>query len=115
MNPRRGEVWLVDLDPTRGSEMRKTRMVLVVSSDALGVLPIKLGVPFTEWQASFANNLWHVPVEPDGRNGLTKKSALDVLQLRALARERFLKLKGSVGAEVLAEVNAAVAALIEYD
>lgn len=57
MSPRRGEVWLVDLDPTRGAEMRKTRLVLVLSSDALGVLPIKLGVPITEWQTGFANHL----------------------------------------------------------
>jgi mRNA interferase MazF len=49
-DPRRGEIWLVDLDPTRGSEMKKTRLVLVISSDALGVLPVKLGVPITEWQ-----------------------------------------------------------------
>ena len=61
MTPRRGEVWLVDLDPTRGAEMRKTRMVLVLSSNALGVLPIKLGVPITQWQPGFAHHLWHVP------------------------------------------------------
>ena len=105
----------MNLDPTRGSEMRKTRMVLVISSDALGVLPIKLGVPITEWQASFANHLWHVPVEPNGRNGLTKKSALDVLQLRALAMDRFIQRRGTVESGLMAEVTAAVAALIEHE
>jgi len=29
----RGEVWLVNLDPTIGAEIRKTRPVVVVSSD----------------------------------------------------------------------------------
>lgn len=114
-NPRRGEIWWVDLDPTRGSEMKKTRLVLVISSDAVGVLPVKLGVPITEWQPGFANHLWHLRLEPDSRNGLTKTSALDVLQLRALAVERFVKRKGLVGAELLREATAAVAAVIEHE
>lgn len=33
--PRRGEVHLVSLDPTRGSEIRKTRPCVVVSPDEL--------------------------------------------------------------------------------
>jgi len=32
---RRGEVWWVDLDPTRGSEIRKTRPAVVVTADSL--------------------------------------------------------------------------------
>jgi len=69
----------------------------VISSDAVGVLPIKLGVPITEWQLGFTNHLWHIRLEPDHRNGLTKISALDVLQLRALAVERFVRRKGGCG------------------
>src|SRR6185369_15516453 len=113
-NPRRGDVCLVDLDPTRGPEMKKTRVV-VISSDAIGVLPIKLGVPITEWQPSFANHLWHVRLEPDSRNGLTKVSALDVLQMRALAVERFIKRNGPATAAVLGEVTAALAAIVEHE
>ena len=95
-NPRRGEIWLVELDPTRGAEMKKTRFVLVISSDAVGVLPIELGVPTTEWQASFINHLWHIRLDPGAQNGLTKISALDILQLRALAADRFVKRVGRV-------------------
>lgn len=32
---RRGEVWWVDLDPTRGSEIRKTRPAVVLTVNAL--------------------------------------------------------------------------------
>ena len=35
MNPSKGEVWLVNLDPTLGDEIRKMRPVIVVSRDAL--------------------------------------------------------------------------------
>lgn len=114
-DPRRGEIWLVDLDPTRGPEVKKTRMVLVISSDSIGVLPIKLGVPITTWQPSFANHIWHVRLEPDRRNGLGQISALDLLQVRALVIERFVKRKGVVADELLREATAALAAVIEHE
>lgn len=45
----RGEIWLVNLDPTVGAEIRKTGPVVVVNSDAVGTLPIRLVAPLTEW------------------------------------------------------------------
>jgi len=39
--PRRGDIWLVNFDPTVGTEIQKTRPAVVVSSDAVGRLPIK--------------------------------------------------------------------------
>jgi len=45
MNISRGEIWLVNLDPTIGTEICKTRPVIVVSSDAIGALPIRLVAP----------------------------------------------------------------------
>lgn len=32
---KRGEVWLVNLDPTRGSEIKKTRPAVIITVDAL--------------------------------------------------------------------------------
>ena len=34
-SPQRGDVWWVDLDPTRGGENRKTRPAVIVSADGL--------------------------------------------------------------------------------
>ena len=39
MNVSRREIWLVNLDPTLGAEIRKTRPVVVVNSDSIGALP----------------------------------------------------------------------------
>jgi mRNA interferase MazF len=39
---KRGEVWLVNLDPTIGSEIKKTRPAVIISSDLMGILPVKL-------------------------------------------------------------------------
>lgn len=44
---RRGEVWLARLDPTQGAEMGKTRPVVIISADGMGVLPVKLVAPCT--------------------------------------------------------------------
>ena len=84
MSISRGEIWLVNLDPTIGAEIRKTRPVVIVNSDALGALPIRLVAPITEWKDYFASNVWHVKFEPDRTNGLTKTSAVDTLQLRGV-------------------------------
>lgn len=57
MSPRRAEIWLADLNPTLGSEIQKTRPVIIVSSDEISVLPIRLVAPITEWKDSFAGNI----------------------------------------------------------
>ena len=44
MRPQRGEIWLIDFEPTIGSEIKKIRPALVISSDAINKLPIKVEV-----------------------------------------------------------------------
>jgi mRNA interferase MazF len=110
----RGEIWLVTLDPTIGAELQKTRPVVVVSSDAIGVLPIKLVAPLTEWKDYFARNVWHVKVTPDSMNGLAKTSAVDTLQLRGVDTQRFVQRLGSVSPAIMQAIVAAIAAVIEY-
>ena len=114
MNIKRGEIWLVNLDPTVGTEIRKTRPVVVVSSDAIGALPIKLVAPLTEWKDNLAQNIWHVKVVPDGTNGLEKISAVDTLQLRGVDTQRFVHKIGSISSLVMKSIVAAVTAVIEY-
>ena len=52
--PRRGEIWLVNFDPSVGSEIRKIRPALVLSLDAIGRLPLKLVVPITDWNTRYS-------------------------------------------------------------
>jgi len=42
---KRGEIWRINLDPSIGAEIRKTRPALVVSIDAIGALPLRVVVP----------------------------------------------------------------------
>lgn len=114
MNPKRGEIWLVNLDPTIGSEIKKTRPVVIVNSDLIGKLPLKWVVPMTDWKTYFASNIWHVYIEPTEENGLSKPSAADVLQLRSVDARCFARRLGVLPIADLQEVVLAIAAIIEY-
>ena len=105
----------MNFDPTIGSEIKKVRPAVVISSDAVGKLPIKLVAPLTDWKPYFARNLWHVYIEPDSINGLTKPSAVDALQLRGVDLRRFVRLLGQVSNDTMAEIAVAIATVIEFD
>ena len=113
MNMKRGEIWLVNLDPVLGAEIRKTRPVVIVNSDAIGVLPIRLIAPITEWKDYFAGNIWHVKLEPNAANGLTKPSVVDALQLRGVDTLRFVRKLGKVSPQTMRTIVVAIAAVIQ--
>jgi mRNA interferase MazF len=45
---KRGEIWLINLEPTIGAEIKKSRPAIIVNDDALGKLPLKIIVPLTD-------------------------------------------------------------------
>jgi mRNA interferase MazF len=114
-NPKRGEIWRVDLAPTVGAEMQKQRFAVVVNSDRVARLPLRLVAPLTGWSPHYADALHLVPISPEAGTGLTKPSAADTMQLRGLAVERFLLQVGRVPADVMEEIAAAIAGVVEYE
>jgi len=92
---KQGEVWLINLDPTVGSEIKKTRPDVIVSDDALGKLPLKVIVPITDWKERYSIAPWMVKIEPNLKNGLTKNSSADCFQVRSVSQERFVKRIGN--------------------
>jgi mRNA interferase MazF len=111
---RRGETWLVNFDPTIGAEIKKIRPAVIVSSDAVGRLPIKLVAPVTDWKDHYAHNIWHVRIDPDSTNGLSKPSAVDTLQLRGMDTQRFVRRLGEVAPDKMEEIVLAIGATVEY-
>jgi mRNA interferase MazF len=112
--PRRGDVWRVIFDPGLGAEIQKTRQAVVLSSDGIGRLPVKLVAPITDWNERFADNLWHVRIDPDEANGLTKPSAADALQVRSVDIQRFVERLGRVSDAIMEEIVMALALVVEY-
>ncbi|WP_308256100.1 type II toxin-antitoxin system PemK/MazF family toxin [Geminocystis sp. GBBB08] len=89
--------------------------MVIVSSNTLGKLPLKLVVPITDGKNSFINNLWHIEINPDANNGLTKKSVADALQTRSIDLKRFMQKLGNLSTEKLQQINTAIVNLIEYE
>jgi mRNA interferase MazF len=67
-----------------------------------------------DWKTHYRANLWHVRVDPDQHNGLTKPSAVDTLQIRGMDRQRFLHKLGKISYTSLEETVLSIAAVIEY-
>lgn len=61
----RAEIWRINLDPSVGAEIRKTRPALILSVDAIGALPLRVVVPITGWKERFSKAPWLVRLEPD--------------------------------------------------
>lgn len=96
MTMSKGEVWLVNLDPTVADEIRKVRPAVVVSRDAIGVLALRVVVPVTAWQDRFRGCDWLIRLDPDAANGLDKASAADTLQVRSVSTRRFVRRLGGL-------------------
>jgi mRNA interferase MazF len=109
---RRGEVWLINLDPTIGSEIRKTRPAVIVNDDTIGILPLRVIVPITAWQERYAIAPWMVRLDPDAENGLDKPSAADAFQVRSVSQTRLVRQLGKVSAQALQSITRALAIVL---
>jgi len=88
------EIWLINLDPTIGAEIKKTRPAVVVNDDALGRLPLKIIVPLTDWKDHYSIAPWMIKIDPSVKNGLTKPSSADYFQIRSVSEDRFVRKLG---------------------
>jgi mRNA interferase MazF len=94
---KRGEIWLVALDPTVGSEIKKSRPCVIVSPPELNEhLRTIIVAPMTSkgFVAPF-----RVPVTHAAKKGLI---VLD--QIRAVDKIRLVKRVGSINAKTLSTV-----------
>jgi mRNA interferase MazF len=96
-HPKRGEVHLVSLDPTRGREIKKTRPCLVISPDELNAnLQTVVVAPLTSSGKPYP---FRVPCQFENKPGLI---VLD--QIRTVDRERLIRRLGSLPSSTLESV-----------
>lgn len=92
--PRRGEVFLIDLDPTRGTEIQKTRPCVVVSPDDLNAhLQTVIIAPMTTGAHRYP---FRVSCRFSGKN-----SQVVTDQLRTVDRERLVRHLGRLSAATM--------------
>lgn len=107
MNVTRGEIWLADLNPVRGSEQAGSRPVLVLQNDAINAFTSTLmAIPLT-------TNLRRAALPscvrvPEGEGGLTSESVILCHQMRVLDKTRLYRRLGLVGQQTLAAVESCV-------
>jgi mRNA interferase MazF len=98
---KRGEIWLVNLDPTVGSEIQKTRPCVVISPPEMhDYLRTAMVAPMTTVSRPAP---FRIAVRHGGKKGLI---LLD--QIRAVDKTRLVKRSGAVSAAVLSATLAAL-------
>ncbi|MDR0482938.1 MAG: type II toxin-antitoxin system PemK/MazF family toxin [Cellulomonadaceae bacterium] len=109
---KRGEVWLVGLDPSRGTEAAKSRPVVIVSSNASNnaVARLHRGVVTVVPLTSNIRTVYpfQVLVPADSGNGLSAPSKAQAEQVRALDHSRFVLRIGELSAELVAALDEAL-------
>ncbi len=106
------EIWLINLNPTIGAEIKKTRPAIIVNDNAVGRLPLKIIVPLTDWKDRYEVAPWMVKIEPNKQNKLTKMSSADCFQVRSLSEKRFVKKIGKIDNETSEEIKTALAKVL---
>jgi mRNA interferase MazF len=110
MNPSRGEIWLVDLDPSRGHEQGGKRPAVVLSVDAFnhGPAGLVVVVPVTTRDKRIRS---HVRVPPSA-TGFREESFIKCEEIRCVSKERLQRLLGTVDPLRLDEVGRIVSTLL---
>ncbi len=110
---KRSEIWLINLDPAIGAEIRKKRPAVIVNDDELGILPLKVIVPITDWKDRYQAAVWMIKIEPDNSNNLRKTSSADCFQVRSLSKERLIKKIGQVNETTMKKISKALAKVLK--
>lgn len=107
MTVKRSEVWLADLNPTRGSEQAGTRPVLIFQNDLINKFTTTvLTIPFT-------TNLRRASLPScvkvsKGEGGLDSDSVALCHQLRVLDKTRLQRKLGELSEETMASIESQV-------
>jgi mRNA interferase MazF len=109
----KGEIWMVDLSPTKGCEQSGKRPVLIVSGNLLNTYaPVVWVCPLTSKVKKYKGN---VVLAPSRRNGLSTKSEVMNLHLRSIAKERLIKKIGAVSESELNKTRRGIWEIFELD
>jgi mRNA interferase MazF len=105
--PKRGEIYLVNFDPTIGAEIKKTRPALVIQNDIGNEYsPITIVAAIT---SKFDEPPYptEVIMEPE-ESGLSLRSAVVLNQIRSVDRQRLVKRLGRASTGTMDRVDQAI-------
>ena len=108
------ELWLANLNPSKGTEPGKIRPVVVIQTNFLNQVdhPSTLVCPLTT-QVTAKKNILRVRIS-EGNFGLEKDSEILMDQIRALDNRRFLEKLGDLGQKEITELRSKVKAILDF-
>ena len=107
--PRRGEIYLVALDPTVGHEIKKTRLALVIQNDTTNeFFGTTIVAPITS-AIRFPLSPTHVLIVEGNPSGLEVTSMALLDQIRTVDKRRLIKRLGRITPELAIQVDEAIA------
>ena len=112
---KQGEIWYINLDPTIGAEIKKTRPAIIVNDDTLGKLPLKIIVPITDWKDRYEIAPWMVKIVPNRINGLAKDSSADCFQVRSVSQDRFVRKIGKVSESIMDDIRIGLSKVLSIE
>lgn len=114
-NYRLGSIWLVNFDPSIGTEIRKTRPAIIVSGTLFNqrrkvtVLPITSSVPDSRLLPVV------VPLEPDRNNGLNTDSFIVCIDPMTFDKQRLVKQLGLLNIDKVRQVQSILRSYLDLD
>jgi len=104
-SPNRGDIYWINLDPTIGAEIKKTRPCVIISPDAANQSgPLVIVAPITKAEDKKVH--FHEILLPKDLSNLRYNSKIKVFQLRCVDKKRLSKLKiGSVSRDLIKELD----------
>ena len=105
--PKRSEIYLVNLDPTPGSEIRKIRPAVIVQNNVANASSTLTIVAAISSKSGHILYPTEVPIQP-GESGLPNPSIVLCNQIRSIDKKRILKRLGRVKPERMNDVDTAL-------
>jgi len=107
MDVKRGDIWLVNLDPTLGHEIKKARPAVIIQNDVGNTFsPITIIAPLTSQHLETMYPFEALVLK--NHSGLDKDSKALLNQIRAVDKKRLVKKLGKVDVSTLEKIDEAV-------
>lgn len=109
---KRGEIYLADLEPVKGSEQKGTRPVVIISGSAMNRnIDLVIACPLT---TAIKNYAGCIVLKKNSYNKLTNDSEVITFQLRAISKSRLIKKLGEITNDELKKIIAGLNDILKY-
>lgn len=109
---KQAEIWLTNLNPSKGREQAGVRPVVVISGNLMNEhLDVVITCPLT---CKIKNYKGNVVLKPNAENGLSKTSEILTFHLRSMSKDRLIEKMGAISPTQLKEIKECLNDILRY-